>query len=554
MVSDRNVKNAFEGAGGGKMTKEKIEVFDSTLRDGAQAEGISFSVEDKLKIVKALDALGISYIEAGNPGSNPKDLEFFERVRGMKLVNAKLTAFGSTRRPDTPVEEDANVQSLLEANSEVIAIFGKSWDFHVTEIIKTTLDENLNMIMDTISYFKSKGKEVIFDAEHFFDGYKANAQYALKALEAAVKGGVDWLVLCETNGGAFPDDVYSITKTVCEKFPVKIGIHCHNDGGMAVANTIMAVKAGATQVQGTYIGFGERCGNVNLSTVIANLQLKRSYQCIPSNQLMNLTPTARFVAEVSNISLNEREPYIGNSAFAHKGGMHIDGVMKANHSFEHVNPDKVGNERRILMSEVSGKTTILSKIQKINPNIKKNSLETQEIMNCLKKMEHEGYQFEGAESSFELMIRKHLGKYKPFFQLKHYKIIGEQPSQDGDSSTAVVKLTVEGKDALTVAEGNGPVNALDKALRKALEEFYPVLKEVYLSDYKVRVVDTKKATGARVRVLIESTDGHDVWTTVGLSTDIIEASWIALVDSIEYKLLKEIEKKANIYLVEQRIN
>ncbi|MFT9496104.1 citramalate synthase [Anaerosolibacter sp.] len=536
------------------MTKEKIEVFDSTLRDGAQAEGISFSVEDKLKIVKALDALGISYIEAGNPGSNPKDLEFFERVRGMKLVNAKLTAFGSTRRPDTPVEEDSNVQSLLEANSEVITIFGKSWDFHVTEIIKTTLDENLNMITDTISYFKSKGKEVIFDAEHFFDGYKSNAQYAMKALEAAVKGGVDWLVLCETNGGAFPDDVYNVTKTVCDKFPVKIGIHCHNDGGMAVANTIMAVKAGATQVQGTYIGFGERCGNVNLSTVIANLQLKRNYQCIPSNQLMNLTPTARFVAEVSNISLNEREPYIGNSAFAHKGGMHIDGVMKANHSFEHVNPDKVGNERRILMSEVSGKTTILSKIQKINPNIKKNSLETQEIMNCLKKLEHEGYQFEGAESSFELMIRKHLGKYKPFFQLKHYKIIGEQPSQDGDSSTAVVKLTVEGKDALTVAEGNGPVNALDKALRKALEEFYPVLKEVYLSDYKVRVVDTKKATGARVRVLIESTDGHDVWTTVGLSTDIIEASWIALVDSIEYKLLKEIEKKANIYLVEQRIN
>lgn len=553
-MSVRNIKNAAEGAGGGKMTKEKIEIFDSTLRDGAQAEGISFSVEDKLKIVKALDALGISYIEAGNPGSNPKDLEFFERVRGMKLVNAKLTAFGSTRRPDTPVEEDSNVQSLLEANSEVIAIFGKSWDFHVTEIIKTTLDENLNMITDTISYFKSKGKEVIFDAEHFFDGYKSNAQYAMKALEAAVKGGVDWLVLCETNGGAFPDDVYSITKTVCEKFPVKIGIHCHNDGGMAVANTIMAVKAGATQVQGTYIGFGERCGNVNLSTVIANLQLKRNYQCISSNQLINLTPTARFVAEVSNISLNEREPYIGNSAFAHKGGMHIDGVMKANHSFEHVNPDKVGNERRILMSEVSGKTTILSKIQKINPNIKKNSLETQEIMNCLKKLEHEGYQFEGAESSFELMIRKHLGKYKPFFQLKHYKIIGEQPSQDGDSSTAVVKLTVEGKDALTVAEGNGPVNALDKALRKALEEFYPVLKEVYLSDYKVRVVDTKKATGARVRVLIESTDGHDVWTTVGLSTDIIEASWIALVDSIEYKLLKEIEKKANIYLVEQRIN
>ena len=527
---------------------KKIAIFDSTLRDGAQAEGISYSVEDKIRIVKALDELGISYIEAGNPASNPKDLEFFQKIRKQKLKNSKLTAFGSTRRAGTQVVDDANVQSLLEANTSAVAIFGKSWDLHVEHIIKTTLEENLAMIQDTITFFKEHGKEVIFDAEHFYDGYKANPEYALSTLKAAVAGGVDWLVLCDTNGGAFPSEVFRITQEVAQSFSTKIGVHCHNDGGMAVANSIMAVEAGATQIQGTYIGFGERCGNVNLSTVIANLQLKNGYHCIDDKQLTNLTAKARLVAEVSNMNMNEREPYIGNSAFAHKGGMHIDGVMKVSHSFEHINPELVGNQRRFLMSEVSGKTTILTKIQKINPIIKKDSPETQVIMDRLKKLEHEGYQFEGAESTFELLIRKQLGKYKPFFELKHYKISGEQPSNGLSNSSAIVKINVEGKDEISVAEGNGPVNALDQALRKALERFYPQLKEVYLSDYKVRVVDTKAATGARVRVLIESTDGYEVWNTVGVSTDIIEASWIALVDSIEYKLLKELENKAKAYI------
>lgn len=531
------------------MTKgKKIEIFDSTLRDGAQAEGISFSVEDKIRIVGALDALGISYIEAGNPGSNPKDLEFFQRVKELKLKHSRLTAFGSTRRPGIRVEEDSNIQSLLQANTPVIAIFGKSWSLHVTEIIKTTLEENLAMIRETISYLKGQGKEVIYDAEHFFDGYKSNPDYAMETLKAAVEGGVGCLVLCDTNGGAFPEEVYEITKRVCGEFSTPVGIHCHNDCGMAVANSIMAVSAGATQVQGTYIGFGERCGNANLSTIIANLQLKKGYRCILEEELSNLTSTARKVADISNVNLNEREPYIGNSAFAHKGGMHIDGVIKLSSSFEHITPHKVGNQRRFLMSEVSGKTTILSKIQKINPQVKKDSKVTQDIIDRLKELEHQGYQFEGAESTFELVIRKLLGKYKPFFELEHYKIIGEQPSKNQNSSSALVKIRVDGKEEITVAEGNGPVNALDKALRKALEVFYPVLREVYLSDYKVRVVDPKDTTGAKVRVVIESTDGMNVWNTVGVSTDIIEASWIALVDSIEYKLLKEIEKKARAYM------
>lgn len=527
---------------------DKISVFDSTLRDGAQAEGISFSVEDKIKIVRALDNLGVSYIEAGNPGSNPKDLEFFIRMEKEKLKHAKLTAFGSTRRANILVEEDTNVQSLLQAATPAVAIFGKSWDFHVTDIIKTTLDENLEMIKDTIAYFKTHGKEVIFDAEHFFDGYKSNPDYALATLQAAKDGGVDWLVLCETNGGAFPDEIYRITKEVVDKFSTKVGIHCHNDGGMAVANTIMAVEAGATQVQGTYIGFGERCGNVNLSTVIANLQLKRGKQCILKEEMINLTSTARLVAEVANIAMNEREPYIGNSAFAHKGGMHIDGISKAPRSFEHIDPRKVGNKRRVLMSEVSGKSTLLAKIQRINPNINKNSPETQKLIDRLKELEHEGYQFEGAESTFELVIRKYLGKYKPFFELMYYKIIEENHGIGENTASAMVKINVDGKDEMTVAEGLGPVNALDKALRKALETFYPQLKEVHLRDYKVRVLDTATATAAKVRVLIESSDGHNLWTTVGVSTDIIEASWIALVDSIEYKLIKDIEEKVRAYI------
>ncbi len=527
----------------------KIAIFDSTLRDGAQAEGISFSVPDKLKLVTALDQLGVNYIEAGNPGSNPKDLEFFEQVNKLTLKTAKLTGFGSTRRRDIAVEDDLNVRSLLQAETPVVAIFGKSWDFHVTDIIKTTLAENLNMIRDTLAFFKSKGKEVIFDAEHFFDGYKSNREYALASLQAAVEGGAEVLCLCDTNGGAFPTETYEITKLVLENFPaLEVGIHCHNDGGMGVANTIMAVEAGATHVQGTFNGLGERCGNANLSSIIPNLQLKQGFLCIPPEQLTNLTLTARLVAEIANVALNERDPYIGKSAFAHKGGMHIDGVSKASHSFEHIQPDLIGNERRFLMSEVAGRSTIFAKIQKIAPDLCKDSPEVAEIVNRLKELEHQGYQFEGAESSFELVIRKHLGKYQPFFELDHFKILGEQPSDGELSSTAMIKLTVDGQAEITAAEGDGPVNALDKALRKALEVFYPELRQVHLTDYKVRVLETKSATAAKVRVLIESTDGEDIWTTVGVSSDIIEASWIALVDSIEHKLLRDMEKKIKIFM------
>ncbi len=528
--------------------KKVIDIFDSTLRDGAQAESISFSVEDKLKIVKALDDLGISYIEAGNPGSNPKDIEFFEKMRAITLKSAKLTAFGSTRRRDISVEDDKNVQSLIDAHTPAVAIFGKSWDFHVTEIIKTTLEENEKMVFETLAFFKKKGKEVIFDAEHFFDGYIANPEYAFKVLRAAVEGGADCIVLCDTNGGCFPDTVYDIVKKVKETFKVKVGIHAHNDCGMAVANSIMAVEAGAEHVQGTYLGFGERCGNANLSTIIPNLQIKKDRYCIPEDQLKNLTYTARKMAEIANISLNRREPYVGSSAFAHKGGMHIDGVCKASASFEHINPELVGNKRRFLMSEVSGRNTILEKIRELNPAINKESSETEAIISRLKELEHQGYQFEGAESTFELVIRKQLGKYKPFFELEKFKLMTEQPTQNGSSASALIKVKVDGKSEITAAEGDGPVHALDRALRKALEVFYPELSHVYLTDFKVRVIDSQSATAAKVRVLIESTDSETSWTTVGVSADIIEASWIALVDSIEYKLLKELEKKIKVYV------
>lgn len=529
------------------MHQKVVDILDSTLRDGAQAEGISFSVNDKLKIVKALDELGVAYIEAGNPGSNPKDIEFFEKVRTIKLKNSKLTAFGSTRRRDINVEEDSNILSLISAGTPAVAIFGKSWDFHVTHIIKTSLEENLRMVKDTVAYFKKRGKEVIFDAEHFFDGYKANPEYAFEVLKAAVDGGADCIALCDTNGGAFPTDVYEVVKKVKDTFKTKIGIHCHNDCGMAVANSVMAVEAGAEHVQGTYIGYGERCGNANLSTVIPNLQVKKDYKCIPEENLKNLTYMARKIAEISNISLYKREPYVGSVAFAHKGGMHIDGVGKASESFEHISPECVGNKRRILMSEVSGRNTILDKIREVNPNITKNSKETEAIIARLKELEHQGYQFEGAESTFELVIRKQLGKYKPFFELEKFKLMTEQPI-NGHSASALIKVNVDGQSEITAAEGDGPVHALDKALRKALEVFYPELSHVYLTDFKVRVIDSEMATAAKVRVLIESTDEESSWTTVGVSTDIIEASWIALVDSIEYKLLKELEKKIKAYM------
>jgi len=516
----------------------RIEILDSTLRDGAQGEGISFSVNDKLNIVETLVQFGIDFIEAGNPGSNPKDLEFFGKASDLKLGHAKLCAFGSTRRHNVAACDDANIKSLLAANTPVVVIFGKAWELHVTEILRISLEENLELVRDTIEYLRSESKEVIFDAEHFFDGYKASESYAMSVLSAAAEGGATTLVLCDTNGGTLPSDIYNITKKVVEAFPgKKIGIHCHNDIDCAVASTLMAVEAGATHVQGTFIGIGERCGNANLSAIIPNLVLKRGFECCRDMSI--LSDTARKIAEISNTQIDNTKPYVGASAFAHKGGMHIDGVLKKSCSFEHIDPALVGNKRRFLMSEVSGRSTVLAKIKHFAPHLEKNSKETSEILEKLKELEHYGYHFEAADASFELLVKKVLGLYKPAFRLVMYKIMSEFPVAEGEMpASATIKVEVDGKEEMTAVMGNGPVNALDLALRKALVVFYPSIKEMRLTDYKVRVLESNCTTAARVRVLIETTDEKSTWTTVGVSNDIIEASLIALVDSIEYKLLK----------------
>lgn len=516
----------------------KLIIYDSTLRDGAQALGISFTVEDKLKIVNKLDKLGVDYIEAGNPGSNPKDLEFFERVLRLELTKSKIIAFGATRRANIRVEEDINLQSILRAGTDAIAVFGKAWDFQVTDILKTTLDENLRMIGDTIRFLKQHGKTVVYDAEHFFDGYNANPEYAMETLKVACNAGADTICLCDTKGASLPSHIAKITGLVCNEVDCEIGIHCHNDNGMAVAGSIAAVEAGAVQIQGTINGFGERCGNANLCTIIPNLQLMMNYECIPAGNMEILTPTARFVSEVANIVHDERAPFVGNCAFAHKAGMHADAVVKNTTAYEMINPEIVGNQRNILMSEVAGRSAVMSIINMVDSTITKDSPDTKKIIERLKELEYEGYQYEGAESSFELVIRKMLGRYKTFFELKEFKVIVNEPTVNSVNSTAMIKIIVDGQTEITAAEGEGPVNALDKALRKALERFYPQIAEMKLSDYKVRVLDSNFATASKVRVLIETTDGQDVWTTVGVSTDIIEASWRALVDSIEHKLMK----------------
>ena len=518
---------------------KKVFLLDSTLRDGAQSVGISFSVQDKLKIARILDDLGVDYIEAGNPGSNPKDMEFFERLQQKPLRHAKVTAFGATRKKHTPVEEDQNLRSLLAAGTDCVTIFGKSWDIHVTDILRAELSENLAMIRDTVRYLKAQGKEVVYDAEHFFDGYRANPDYALETLGAAYEAGADCLCLCDTNGGSFPDEVQRLAKLVCERFPVAVGIHAHDDGGMAVANSVLAVGAGANHVQGTLVGFGERCGNANLATVLANLQLKQGCDCISPKSLERLTSTVHEVAEISNISVHRGTPYVGQNAFSHKGGMHVDGVVKNSLTFEHVSPERVGNSRKILMSEVAGRSAILEKVRAFYPEIQKESPEAAMIIDMVKHMEHQGYQFEGAESSFELEVRKLLGTRPKFFELQMLSVVDEpQSDRKKKPACATIKVLVGDRLEITAAEGAGPVNAIDGALRKALEVFYPEIGEIRLTDYKVRVLDSESATAAKVRVLIESTDGREYWTTVGVAVDIMEASCRALMDSIDYKLLK----------------
>ncbi|ULQ59656.1 citramalate synthase [Brucepastera parasyntrophica] len=523
---------------------QKVHIFDSTLRDGAQGEGISFSVQDKIHIVQALDELGVAFIEAGNPGSNPKDLEFFGELKKLNLKYSKIVAFGSTRRKDISAQDDANLRSLLVAETEYVAIFGKTWDFHVTEILRAPLEENIAMIYDTMQFLAGQGRKIVYDAEHFFDGYKANPEYAMKTLKAAVDGGASILVLCDTNGGTLPDTVEELTALVKKEFGIPVGIHCHNDAGLAVANSLFAVKGGASQVQGTLLGFGERTGNANLSTIIPNLELKMHMPCLPEGKLALLTPISLRVSEIANITPEGGMPFVGSNAFAHKAGMHIDAVTKNPTAYEHITPDSVGNERTFLMSEVAGRSMIIEKIRKFDHSIKKDSPVASQIVTRVKELEHQGYQFEGAEGSFELLVRKNMGKYKPFFDLHYYKVIGEQPV-DGNENTAFaqIKIEVESEMSITAGEGDGPVHALDIALRHGLERFYPAVRHIRLTDFKVRVLDSKSATAAKVRVLIESTDGEAVWSTVGVSADLIEASWLALVDSFEYKLISDMEKR-----------
>lgn len=517
----------------------EIKIYDTTLRDGAQTEGIAFSVEDKLKIAKRLDELGVHYIEGGWPGSNPKDIKFFLKIKDITLKNAKISSFGSTRRANVKVEEDENIRAILEAGTSCVTIFGKSWDLHVKDVLKVSLQENLEIIRDTITYLKDKGKEVIYDAEHFFDGYKSIQEYALATLKAAREAGADVLVLCDTNGGTMPYEVQEIIEEVKKDVSIPLGIHAHNDSGMGVANSIMAVKAGCTHVQGTINGYGERCGNADLCSIIPNLKLKLGIDCISGPQLKRLTETSRFIREVANMSPNHHLPYVGHSAFSHKGGVHVDAMRKNPRTYEHIEPSYVGNHRHIMVSELAGKKAILHKAEEYNIKVDEERLP--EILEQLKALENEGYQFEDADASFELLIKKHLGTHKRFFDLKGYRVL-VRVSKEELISEATVKIQVKGREEFVVAEGYGPVNALDNALRKALVKTYPILERVHLTDYKVRVLNPESGTAAKVRVLIESSKEDESWGTVGVSENIIDASWHALVDSIEYVLLRSEEK------------
>ena len=516
-----------------------VMIYDTTLRDGAQSEGISFSAEDKIRIAQYLDNMGFHYIEGGWPGSNPKDLEFFQKIRDYQMKNAKIAAFGSTRRPSVAVEDDESVRAILEAGAPVATIVGKSWDFHVTEALATTLEENLAMIGDTIAYLKSKGMEVVYDAEHFFDGYKANPAYALETLKAAEAAGAAAIVLCDTNGGSLPMEIMELVKTVGEALHTPIGVHAHNDGGLAVANTLMAVHAGAVMVQGTINGYGERCGNANLCTIIPNITIKCGIETIPEENLNKLVRMSNFVSEVANVSPNPRQPYVGASAFAHKGGIHVSALLKNVSTYEHIPPDLVGNKRRVLVSELSGMSNLLYKYKELNLQVDQQSEEGRRILEEIKKMENQGFQFEGAEGSFVIMLRKALHGYREPFSLEAIRLNTELRENAQPYSEAIIKMKMGDRVVHTAAEGNGPVNALDNALRKALDEIYPEIRSIHLTDYKVRVLDEKDGTCATVRVHIETSDGKRSWGTVGVSTNIIEASWQALVDSVAYGLLED---------------
>ncbi len=514
-----------------------IKIYDTTLRDGSQAEGISFTVEDKIRIAHKLDELGVHYVEGGWPGSNPRDVDFFEKARRANFSQTRITAFGSTRYPKKKVEDDVVLQALLKTETCAVTLFGKSWDLHVKEALSTSLDENLRMIFESIAYLKKRREEVLFDAEHFFDGYKNNPRYALKAVKEAESAGADWIILCDTNGGSLPHEVRSIFEEVKKSVGVKMGIHAHNDAEVAVANSINAVQAGAEQVQGTINGIGERCGNANLVSIIPNLKIKMGVDCITDEQLQSLKNISAFVDELANKAHWNQQPFVGKSAFAHKGGVHISAVRKNSQTYEHVQPEKVGNHQRILVSDLSGKSNILHKAKEYGLAMDDDDPKVQQILKLLKESENLGFQYEGAEASFDLMMRDALGQKEVFFDFIGFRVIVEKRKEKEDSvSEATVKLRVNGVQEVSAAEGIGPINALDKAIKKALVKFYPELEEVNLCDYKVRILEEKKGTRAKTRVLVESGDRHSKWGTVGVSENIIEASWQALVDSIDYKL------------------
>ncbi len=523
-----------------------IQLYDTTLRDGAQREGISFSVVDKLNIARKLDELGVHFIEGGWPGSNPKDIEFFEKAKSLALSHAVLTAFGSTRRAKSKAETDANLQALVDAGVKVATIVGKSHDLQVTQVLETTLEENLSMIADSTRYLKSKGLGVFFDAEHFFDGFKHNPDYSLRCLLAAAEAGASYLVLCDTNGGTLPDEITAAVTAAKKLTSVPLGIHAHNDAESAVANTLAAVNAGATQVQGTINGYGERCGNANLCSVIANLKLKMGIDCVTDEQLAKLTEVSRYVSEVANLAPDPFLPFVGASAFTHKGGLHVAGVTKWADAYQHIDPTSVGNRQRAVVSELSGRQNIIYKAKELGIALPQEDKAPEKLLAQIKSLESRGFQYENAEASFELLLHRAKPDYQPPFELVDFMVVVETRRRapvrnhlEETLSEATIKVKVGAEIMHTAAEGNGPVNALDQALRKALLQFYPSLAAVKLVDYKVRILEESTGTESQVRVLIESSDGVQGWRTVGSSSNIIEASWMALADSVEYWLLKQ---------------
>ena len=514
-----------------------VYLYDTTLRDGAAREGVGFSLEDKLKILRHLDTFGVHYVEGGYPGSNPKDQAFFMSAQKLELKNSKLVAFGSTRKALVSASRDKEMKALVASGAQVVCIVGKSWDFHVETALRISLDENIFMIAESVKYLKKKGLEVVFDAEHFFDGYKDNRKYALETVTAAAGAGVDWVALCDTNGGTLPHEIASIVRDVRGKVPAPLGIHAHNDCDCAVANTLAAVREGVTMVHATINGYGERCGNANMCSVIGDLALKMNVDCVSRDSLADLTGLAHYVSEVANITPDSHQPFVGFSAFTHKGGIHASAVSRESSTYEHIRPELVGNIQRIVVSELSGRSTITMKAKEMGIDLGEKPGELKNILKRIKELEHVGYQFEAADGSFEILVRKELGTHKHFFKLESFRVIMEKREDGKVMTEATVKIHVGSRRLIATAEGNGPVNALDRAIRLAIGRSFPALKDIELTDFKVRVLDEKKGTAAVTRVLIESSDGEKSWGTIGVSENIIQASWEALVDSIEYGLI-----------------